>query len=733
MNKPPRVRVMQATLSKNFERISRTVSWVVITFFALFFSLYSEIFWEAARGSESQGYFGLITSELSLGVTTRVAFLFAIAFIAGIVIRHFAKPICSFLYRFRYAIAFSILGICMLFEISGSSLSCWITSIPGDGSDTGLLFGIPRAIRSDEWLVNLTLALSQQHNNFGLVSDIARGANTVMSMPVSTPSWSIITVFHPFQWGYLLFGTARGLSFEWFAPKFALFLISFECAMVYTKKNRALSVAAAALLSLSPMILWWNTGTMLVFGQGLVLALRGLLYGNKRWMRIFSAFCIAWLAGCFFFTLYPAWEVPFFFLFVLMGIWVILQYRRDIKDNPTIRRFAPKQDLTVLSVFCLLAIVGSVLAFLDAKEALLATQNTVYPGGRVSLGGGIASYLFGYGTSLLLPLTTESINTSELSMMFTLFPLGLIIGCIQAYRKRDRLLIMLVFLEVIFLIYGVFGFPEWLSKVTLMSYVPSTRLLLPLGCLDIIILIRSLIYPASNFPNARHPRKLIFAAAAAAIVLISSLCLTWNWEYFPLASRLLLAVTLALIIIEIALLLVQKSGSLKNCFAATIVIVLGISGLCVNPIQQGLGALTNNSLYRDVSSIASKSSGLWVAENTLTMADFCIAAGAPTVNSTNIYPDLERWHQLDPEGSDEGVYNRYAHIMVDIAPRGTGPIFELVQPDVIKLTVSWEDLQQLGVSYVLTSETYPAAPNNSIHLQLLDHDNGYNIYRIDKE
>ena len=714
------------------KKIYRIMPWTVIVFSALFFSLYSEIFWEILRGFESQDYFGLLTSDFSLGVCVRVALLFTLAFVLGAVIKRFAKPICSFLYRFRYAIAFSILGFCTIFEISGSSLGCWSEYIQG-GANSGVLFGIPRAIRSDEWLVNLTLALSQEYNNFGLVSDIARGTSTITSMPVNAPSWSIITAFHPFQWGYLLFGTAKGLAFEWVSLKLAIFLISFECAMLYTKKNKALSVVAAALLAFSPLIQWWNTGTVLVFGQGLVLALHSFLYARKGWHRTVSAFLIAWLAGCFFFLLYPAWEVPFFFVFALMGIWVIVQYRRDTKKDPGMKGFVLKQDSFVLALFCVLAIVGSALAFFDANDALLATQNTVYPAGRISVGGDLGSYLFGYGASLLLPLTTEAVNTSELSMMFTLFPLGLILGCIQAYRKRDTLLVVLIALEVFFLAYGVLGFPEWLSKITLMSYVPSPRLLFPLGCLDIIILTRSLSLFRSSKKVVLSPgrsRRLLCAVTVIAIVLISSLCVSWNWSYFPFVSKALLVVTIMLLVIEIAMLLVLRNDVLENCLAATIVIVVGVSGMCVNPIQQGLGSLTDNELYQEVSSIASHSSGLWVAEDSITMADFCIAAGAPTINSTNMYPDMNRWHLLDPDGSEEHIYNRYAHIIVDVAPDGTEPAFELVQEDVFKLTVSCDDLLKIGVTYLVTPETHPEAYDDGTSIQLLQHANGYNIYQL---
>lgn len=43
-------------------------------------------------------------------------------------------------------------------------------------------------------------------------------------------------------------------------------------------------------------------------------------------------------------------------------------------------------------------------------------------------------------------------------------------------------------------------------------------------------------------------------------------------------------------------------------------------------------------------------------------------SGASVINSTNTYPDLEKWSKIDEEGKYEDVYNRYAHINVEIMP-----------------------------------------------------------------
>ena len=86
-----------------------------------------------------------------------------------------------------------------------------------------------------------------------------------------------------------------------------------------------------------------------------------------------------------------------------------------------------------------------------------------------------------------------------------------------------------------------------------------------------------------------------------------------------------------------------------------------------------------------------------------------IMAGAPTINSTNVYPNLERWRLLDKDGRHEKAYNRYAHITVDLTDEETR--FELLNPDQFQLMLNYENLRTLDVKYVLSAKDYSALDN----------------------
>lgn len=697
-----------------------------------FIAVYGEMFYEAYRSYATSEYAGIVTGTLTLGVFARTAALFVFCFVIGLIVIRFSNKILPFVYRYRYFIALTIALVFIFFELSGSSLGYWAAYIEDTGASE-TLFGFPRSIRSDEWLVNVSAIFSQAFNDYAPVSSIIRGTSTDVTLVSSLPAWSPATLFRPFLSGYLILGSAKGLAFSWIMSKLALFFVSFECAMLYTKQSKALSSGAAFLFTFSPMIAWWDTGAALIYGQGLVLALHFFLTTNTTPKKILASGLIAWLAGCYFLMLYPAWMVPFFYVFALMGIWVILQYRKSLRDTLTMQTFRPKRDIFLLASCCLIVALLIASVFLNAQEALSATSSTVYPAGRISMGGGDISSLFAYGTSLFFTTLDPQIpfNASESATIFTLFPIGLVFGCIQAYRTKDNLLAMLACTEIVFLVFYIIGFPEWLAKMTLLSYTPPSRLLLPLGFLDIVLLLRALALKndARTQGSQTCSWKMSIVVSICTAVALSALCLMWNPGNIGLAAMILAAGVISLMVVQILLAFFTQKRIFIACFSSTVAVVLAVSGCCVSPIQRGTAPLTDNDLYRTVETLASSDDGLWIAENTVTMGDFCISAGAPTINSTNSYPDLQRWRQLDPTHESEKVYNRFAHIVIKL--QETNPTtFNLLQEDMFQVDLNWKDLHMLDAKFLITPNRYDNAPVDGVHLTELTNTNGYRVYEI---
>ena len=724
------------SVDKAIDRISSVFSIIVCVIISLFVSIYCEMYYEVVTGYwGGYSYPGLIESTLGLNIIFRVLALFTVSMLLSLLVRRYFGRISPYLYKYRYLIGAFFLIIYTVFELNGTSVAFWANYLT-DAETTSTIFGIPRAIRSDEWMVSLTSLKSQEFNGYSSVSSILRATQTNVTMTPSLPTWALATLFKPLSWGFLLFGTVKGLSLQWISTKLALFFTGFELAMIYTKKNKALSAAAAILLTFSPFILWWNTGGILIFGQSLVLALYYFLHCKRPIAKVMLSLLLAWLAGCYFLVLYPAWEVPLFYVYAAMGLWVILQYRKKVRKGEIPRTFLPLRDSLLLIVSCVLIAVLVLLVFQNASEAFAATSATVYPAGRVSQGGGLINQVFDYGISLFYAATSLNIsfNQCEAVAMFSLFPVGFILGAIQGIRKKDLLCIILVIVETVFLIYSLFGFPEALAKATLLSYSPSERMLFPLGCLDVYLLIRSLcLYSQSEQAAVRSGRSLfiLFATTGIVAIIICFLCLSWHAFYIVFASKVVMVVVVSLLVFLVLFSCFLKRKVFISLFAAMISVILLISGICVSPIQMGLDPLTNNQLYASIEKIAKENKGdIWLSEDAWAMGNFCVSAGAPTINSVNFYPYLERWRAFDPDRQYEYIYNRYSHITIKLQSN-TETSFRLTAGDAFHVDLNWNDLKKLDVSYILTPNTLSEPASSGIVLTMIEEASGYKIYRVE--
>ena len=260
----------------------------------------------------------------------------AVLFVAGVTIVFVISVIklveykSEFLYKHRWLIGMTVAMLAVAFKISGSSIGMWSIMLPGNAGTP--FWGIPRSLRSDEFSVGTLFQLSQSHNGYAPISEILRGDLTDVRMVYGASCWSIITLFRPVLWGYLIFGFEFGLAFAWSAKLCLMVLVSFDCAFLIIK-SKPLSLLFSCLLCFSPLIQWWGTGEVILYGQALVLLLDRALFTRKRNIRIIAMVAIAWLCGCYIMLMYPAWMVPFFFIFALMGVFRIIEYCQTLKSN----------------------------------------------------------------------------------------------------------------------------------------------------------------------------------------------------------------------------------------------------------------------------------------------------------------------------------------------------------------------------------------------------------------
>ena len=632
----------------------------------------------------------------------------------------------SVIWHYRWMIGLAIFVIAVLFSLNGSSIGSW-DKYARDASKTGdaVLLGESREVRSDEWCVFTPMSLSQYYNHFGRTSDILRATDTDVYIVYGqcVKDWSV--VFRPFQIGYLFLDPGRGLSFYWCGRLIALFLVSLEFGMLITGRKRYYSIAYALMVTFAPAIQWWYCAVsfpdMLVYGQGLVLCLNGYLKTSSYRKRMLYAAVMTWLEGAYLLVLYPAWQIPFFYIFLLTGLWVIISNKSAA--------FHWKKDIPI--ALASIAILGICMGLIISRswDTIQKVMNSAYPGHRLETGGGGGALLFRYLGNLFFPYTDLNVpgNVCESSAFYDLFPLGILLSLyILLKKKRDVLTMCLLGATLALGIFVVAGFPSLLSQLTLLSQSPVKRCVVALSYANMLLVFRSVAL--SDIGSKISQKWYILPAIgllALGVAWTANACL--YRIYFTPAIGILCALALVCAYLSIWH---DKSFCLIMC------ILCFIMGATVNPVRMGVRDITEeNSLAQAITEITREDgksrwmtiSDVWV------MGNYPIMFGAPTINSTNTYINEDLWNILDPEGTYREIYNRYAHIRVNLTLERE---IKIEQPfgDQILLTIPPEMLSQLGVTYLLSSQDLEMYQTDRIRFERIFSKEGvdYSIYRVDQ-
>ena len=650
--------------------------------------------------SEEVSIFSLLTSKKALlGLAAMIVVSFCFAVVNGRI------RIADLLFQYRYWIAGVALVLCVVFQISGSSIGIWSNYL--GVQDDGVLLGVSRAIRSDEWAVNVPFVKSQAYvlsGSYSYFNDVVRAAPTDMfSVAVVAPVWHFLTIFKPFNLGYLILPFSYGLAFNWSARLICLFMVSFEFGRLITKDHRLLALMYAVLVILAPAIQWWSfqlADALIGFELAMILLQKYIQTESykKRWLY---ALGIVWCAGVFLFQLYPAWQIPLFYIMIAVFAWIMISGWKTFQKS--------KKDLLILAAA--VAAIGAIAAVyvLSSRDAIQTVMGTVYPGARSEIGGnyGIGN-AFNYISNMWYPYLERSntANLSEASQFLHFFPISILLPVAAMIRKKkaDVLSICMLAAFVFLSVYIFIGFPGFLAKITLLYTSPSSRAVVLWELINILLLVRGLSLWAEQ--ESEEPVKHRAILVLICILLAGVFAAGSVWAADGLAAGYFSTGMLAVsfLILFVTAFLMFPNGIKKTTTAAVwaVVIFSIFAGILINPVRAGIAFMDKSDTLQAMEEIEKEDSGaVWIVDNMgYPYTNLGLLEGLNTINSTNPYPDLERWHILDPEGQYEDIYNRYAHIDVILSDEDR---FELLGPDHIRLYLSEEGLQKLNVDYILTN------------------------------
>lgn len=669
---------------------------ILICTSSLYGSLYLELFYESYN--DTSRLYDFVSLATLNGAFMRFMGMFILFIVICVLVdRIFErfKILPQIIFRYRFLIGFIILSVLVMLEISGSSVASFADVFEYDGN-TDTIFGHARSIRSDEYNVFTPMCISQVFNNFDIYNGFLTSYPENVSMTYGSPTLSLITLFRPSLWGFILFGASKGLAFFWNFRFLMIFFATFEFARILTQDNRTLSFACAVLVTFSPMIQWWYgtafTLEIISVGELLCVSLHHLLSFRKS--SFIFAILIPWLCGNYLFALYPAWQVPCFYVFAILGIlFAVDRYKLSLSNSVLVNK--RKVLLTLLLSLVVFSIFIAV-SLIQGYDVIVATSRSAYPGARSEQGGKLLEVLSEKGASSLLPINKDiGLNQCETAGFFDFSFFSIVFGILLSIKSRDKYLISLLFLFLFFFLYGVIGFPEYIAKITLLSNTPSYRLEYVLGFISILILLRSLSFLRS-IEFSFFDKLVVFVAIVINAIFLFTVS---SWVGIGGYTLIILEVLLVLLVFLIS---IKKTSSLRNSISSNIlfsvIFLCLIPGLCINPVQKGIRFLENIPEVKIMNSLDKHRSV--VASNIRCLTRMSSYAGVKSLG-VQVYPIYSLWETIDPSHISEDVWNRYAHICVFIKAQGD-PEFILTAPDSLNVYLSIKDLKKMGVNYFAT-------------------------------
>ena len=608
------------------------------------------------------------------------------------------------IYKYRFVLSFLLLIMLVSFKISGSSMGCWKLFL-GDG-ESGIRLGEPRVWRSDEWGTLTPLCFRQQYNTLGAYNRYSQTLGSILTdnmLVYGQPSWDILTLFRPFYWGYLFFGSERGLSWFWCSRLIVLFLSWFELGMLITDGQKKLSVMLSVCVGFAPFLQWWfainGLVEMLIYGACFVLGSNYLVSRAFNPRKIAVAVGMAVCAVGYVLTFYPTWMVPVAWGFVPLFLWVVIwKFNRNV-----LRRV----DVVPWLLIFVITAAGLTVLAVTSWDVIKAELNSVYPGNAPSSSGGTGLWLMmKYPISLVSRFSMNELIV-ENSSIICFAPAGFILALwvIIKEKKKDPLLILLLGMNLFLAWYYCVGIPKWLAKILLLSFVNSNRGPQVLGFLRLTLFVRAVAL------KEKAPKRWLAALAAvisSAVPMRLALGFTkyepggLRYEYFDTAEKIV--VVWAILAVVFYLLYRARKSKYTMAVLGVCTVVLA-SSIWINPVAKGVPEITKSETMQQIRDLVKEDpQAIWlVADMAYPATNIPAMAGADCLNTTQTYPQKTRWEMLDPEGEYEDIYNRYCHIRASL---GSKTMLELVSTDYVEVPLSPEDLKKLNIRYIVSTNDF---------------------------
>ena len=573
------------------------------------------------------------------------------------------------------------------------------------------LLARPRAIRSDEHLVHTPFALAQAAHNppFPIVNtNISFGQNMFTVSATNMPIWHITALARPSTWGYLLFGATFGLAWNWWFPLAACFTALALLLNIILKNRWQMALFGAFWFCASAYVVCWSfwPAYPTFFAALGLLAGYHLLSPSQKPSLFKSIFCgllIGLSLAGFVMELYPPWLVALGYLALAVFIGLAL---RD-------KLFAQlKTKRVVFGALVAVFVAGVLLAFFakDGASGLQPLANTDYPGLRVATGGDYPFTRFLRGVYDPLTIYTDPLprllnNQSATASFYLFFPailMALVIGGKRLRSKMDAVDWALVIYLTAAMFYIFVGVPEFIARISLLSYLTSVRADIGIGLASILLSV-SILNKAKDEPVLTRPALTSIAILVMALFAAHGLMLRRDAENIvpiwlvALASGLMALFSVALL------------AGRQRVFCFGLGGIVFFTTFFFHPLYQGLGPIAHSEVADQMRAIAATSPTKPVWASYGAGGDIlAYAIGQRGASGVNVYPQWKLWQAIDPSGAQRKIYNRYSYVLLQYGLPDQPAQIKTPSADIVNLTISPSHpaLREMGVTHVFASGAY---------------------------
>ncbi|MGI9086290.1 MAG: DUF7657 domain-containing protein, partial [Chthoniobacterales bacterium] len=321
-------------------------------------------------------------------------------------------------------------------RLNGSSSGCWARALHSD-ENTGLLMGLPRPTRSDEWLVWTPAALGQLHHQPPMpVTNPSLGAGAtplLMSLPVRHYSM----IFRPQFWGFFLGDEEFGFAWFWNAKIFGLLVSLFLLFRKLLRGRVALALLGSIAVAYSSYVQWFFScppmlPEMLASWAVMLLAGRRCFDATAGWKKLLAAGVLVASSLNFILCCYPPFQIPLAYLaLALFGAFLWERRARSLHGG----------FFWLAGAFALVAVLLWPI-FLQCRATLEIIAQTSYPGTRRGSGGTLPmAHLFSGALDFFnagQPAPAMFRNRTEASNIFPIWLPAIAVVGWRLWKNREQ-------------------------------------------------------------------------------------------------------------------------------------------------------------------------------------------------------------------------------------------------------------------------------------------------------